>query len=169
MTASLRKPLRKRIGRFFLIVGILLFFHSTFPLFQILSFYYLDTKLDVDIAQDIARLRFEQDHPGTLLIGGFTVFTDTFAYTLASEGLSQDQRKEIAVYRIYPTGELREVDAQLWLRLSSLLSPFRWLSRYRGVAHPLLISFVFYFPLILILLGLIVSYLPRFKGWKGKI
>lgn len=162
-------PLRKRIGCFLLIVGILLFFHSTFPLYRILSFYYLDTKLEADIAQDIAGLRFQQDHPGTLFIGGFTIFTDPFAYTLALEGRSQDQSKEIAVYRIYPTRELREVDAQLWLRLFPLLAPLFWLSRYRGVAHPLLISFVFYFPLILILLGLMVSYLPRFKGWKGKI
>jgi len=100
----------KRLRKDIWIILLLFFFEGPF---DYLCFLYLDPRLDVDVAQDMASAAFAKRHPGLLARGGRMLDYDPFAYTIEVEGYEKTEGKLVLakteVYRVYWWGEVVKV------------------------------------------------------------
>jgi len=75
-----------------------------------LWFLYLDPRLDVDVAQDMASAAFVKRNPGLLPWGGRMLDYDPFAYTIEVKGYEKTEGKLILakteIYRVCRWGEV---------------------------------------------------------------
>ena len=99
----------RRLRKDLWIVLFILFLLES-PLEDYLWFLYLDPRLDVDVAQDMASAAFTKRNPGLLPWGGRMLDYDPFAYTIQVEGYGRAGGKLVLakteVYRVYWWGEV---------------------------------------------------------------
>ncbi len=104
---SLRGKVMKRLWKDLWIILLLLFLIEA-PL-DCFWYLFLNQRLDVDKAQDMASAAFAKHNSGLQLRGGRMLDYDPFAYTIEVQGYKESEGKQVLakteVYRVYRWGE----------------------------------------------------------------
>ena len=98
---------RSKLLFIFLVLIILIFLNPVLP---IGSFSFLNTLLDVDVAQIMAHEEFERQNPDLDARGGRMIYYDPLAYTIEVRGYTKSGEELILakkeIYRVYWWGKV---------------------------------------------------------------